>query len=198
MEPRGDDRTPDAGASPSATEPSSDAGASEPAPSEGGGSQASSAPAQTTPAQAAVPDGFEVWTDPTGFSVAVPAGWQAEREGPRVYLRDPDSSAYLLVDQTDDPADDPVADWQQQEPSVAERLENYERVGEIEAVEFRGWEAADWQFVFGEDQGTRVLNRNVVTAPDQAYALYWSVPASQWEDLLPVHEQVVASFQPAT
>ena len=196
--PGGDDRTPDAGASPSATEPSSDAGASEPAPSEGGGSQASSAPAQTTPAQAAVPDGFEVWTDPTGFSVAVPAGWQAEREGPRVYLRDPDSSAYLLVDQTDDPADDPVADWQQQEPSVAERLENYERVGEIEAVEFRGWEAADWQFVFGEDQGTRVLNRNVVTAPDQAYALYWSVPASQWEDLLPVHEQVVASFQPAT
>ena len=41
---------------------------------------------------------------------------------------------------------------------------------------------------FGEEQGTRVLNRNVVTAPDQAYALYWSVPASRWEELLAVHE----------
>ena len=204
-DPAGDGGAQDAGASPSATEqepaptqPSSDAGTTEPPPSEGGGAETTSPPAPTTPAQPAVPDGFEVWADPTGFSVAVPAGWQAEREGPRVYLRDPDSSAYLLVDQTDDPADDPVADWQQQEPAVAERLENYERVGEIEAVDFRGWEAADWQFVFGEDQGTRVLNRNVVTAPDQAYALYWSVPASQWEDLLPVHEQVVASFQPAS
>lgn len=146
---------------------------------------------------AEVPDGMERYTDPTGFSVAVPQGWQAERDGPRVYLRDPASSAYLLVDQTDSPAADPVADWQRQEPAVAERLENYERLGAIEPVDFRGWEAADWEFVFGPGQGTHVLNRNVVTAPDQAYALYWSVPSARWEELLPVHEQVVASFSPA-
>lgn len=143
-----------------------------------------------------VPAGMKRYTDPSGFSVAVPQGWQAERDGPRVYLRDPASSAYLLVDQTDSPAADPVADWQQQEPAVADRLANYERLGEIVAVDFRGWQAADWQFVFGRDQGTRVLNRNVVTAPDKAYALYWSVPTSRWEEMLPVHEQVVAGFEP--
>lgn len=36
-----------------------------------------------------------------------------------------------------------------------------------------------------------------MTAPDQAYALYWSVPSARWEELLPVHEQVVGSFEPA-
>jgi hypothetical protein len=137
-----------------------------------------------------------VHTDPTGFSVAVPLGWQVEREGPRVYLHDPDSAAYLLVDQTDDPAADPVVDWQQQEPAVARRLEGYTRIGEIEAVDFRGWQAADWEFVFGPGQRTHVLNRNLITSPQKAYALYWSVPSSRWDAMRPVHEQVVASFQP--
>lgn len=208
----GDRRAQDPGASPSASatdqepvasDPPSQGGSPEPAPSgslEGGGSASSPARQETTtPAQGGgVPAGFELWSDPTGFSVAVPAGWEAEQDGPRVYLRDPGSAAYLMVDQTDDPAADAVADWRQQEPSVAARLENYERIGEIEAVDFRGWEAADWEFVFGRSQGTRVLNRNVIPAPDQAYALYWSVPASQWDAMLPVHEQVVASFQPAS
>ncbi|WP_146898358.1 serine/threonine-protein kinase [Cellulomonas aerilata] len=143
-----------------------------------------------------VPDGFQWHEDPTGFGVAVPAGWTVEREGPRVYLHDPATAAYLLVDQTDEPAPDPVEDWRRQEPVVADRLAGYARVGEIEAVDFRGWRAADWEFVFGPGQRTHVLNRNLVTAPDQAYALYWSVPSSRWDAMLGVHEQVVASFRP--
>ena len=63
-------------------------------------------------------------------------------------------------------------------------------------MDYRRWPAADWEFVLGPGQRTHVLNRNVVTGPDQAYALYWSVPSSMWEAMLPVHEQVVASFQP--
>jgi hypothetical protein len=176
-------------------QPAPDEPAPEQAPEEDAPPDAPTGGADDRPAD--VPAGMERYTDPTGFSVAVPQGWQAERDGPRVYLRDPASSAYLLVDQTDSPAADPVADWQQQEPAVAGRLANYERVGEIEAVDFRGWEAADWEFVFGPGQGTRVLNRNVATGPDRAYALYWSVPSSRWEELLPVHEQVVGSFTPA-
>jgi hypothetical protein len=160
-----------------------------------GGQGTDAAAAGSEPAP--VPEGYQLHQDPTGFSVAVPAGWTVEREGPRVYFHDPASRAYLLVDQTDEPQPDPVADWQRQEPRVAQRMENYERLGEIGPVEYRGWQAADWEFVFGPGQGTHVLNRNLVTSPDQAYALYWSVPSSQWDQLLPVHEQVLATFQPA-
>lgn len=190
---------------PEASEPAAEPEATEPEP-EAEPEPEPPAPEPTEPAApdpppdqggpATVPDGFELYTDPSGFSVAVPAGWQVERDGPRVYLRDPGSRAYLLVDQTDEPKADPVADWQAQEPAVAERLDSYSRIGEIRPVDFRGWRAADWEFVFGEGRATHVLNRNVVTGPTKAYALYWSVPSAQWDAMLPIHEQVVASFQP--
>lgn len=141
------------------------------------------------------PEGFERYADETGFSVAVPAGWQASREEGRVYLRDPDSPAFLLVDQTDDPRDDPVQDWENQEASVSQRLDEYELI-RIDPLELRGWQGADWEFIHGSGEPLHVLNRNLITAPDQAYALYWSVPDSAWEENLAVFEQISQSFQP--
>lgn len=38
-----------------------------------------------------------------------------------------------------------------------------------------------------------MLNRNLITSPDKAYALYWSVPASQLDENLPLFE----TFAPA-
>jgi hypothetical protein len=176
------------------TQAGSEGAASGDSSSEGSGSDGSGS--SGTAAAVAVPAGYQVHSDPTGFSVMVPEGWTASYDAPRVYLKDPSSRAYLLIDQSDQPKPDPVADWQAQEPSVAARLPNYERIGEIHAVEYRGWQAADWEFVFGENQGTHVLNRNIVTSPTQAYALYWSVPSSRWDELEPIHQQALASFQP--
>jgi eukaryotic-like serine/threonine-protein kinase len=139
-----------------------------------------------------VPAGWRRYSDTTGFSVAVPDAWRVERRGQRVYLRDPGSSAYLLVDQTTDPAPDPVADWRAQERVVSKRLSGYHLVG-IRPVTVRGWRGADWEFTHG---GTHVLNRALVTAPDQAYALYWSAPDARWQRSLGDFRQVVASFPP--
>ena len=44
----------------------------------------------------------------------------------------------------------------------------------------------------------RVLNRGFITAPDRAYALYWSVPAEQWEAGRDDYEVFAATFRPAT
>jgi len=123
----------------------------------------------------------------------VPTGWTADRQGSRVYLRDPASSAYLLVDQTTDPASDPFADWQQQEKTVSKRLPNY-RLIRIDPFSTHGWRGADWEFTYGS--GTHVLNRNLVTGPQQAYALYWSVPDSAWSERRKQIDQITASFHP--
>jgi len=133
------------------------------------------------------------YTDPTGFSVAVPAGWRVDRRGGRVYLRDPGSSAFLLVDQTTNPADDPVADWRAQEKAVSRRLSNYRRI-RIDPVTVGQWRGADWEFIHG--RATHVLNRNLVTGPKRAYALYWSAPDASWQRSLPEFQRVSASFQP--
>jgi hypothetical protein len=133
------------------------------------------------------------YSDRSGFSVAVPRDWRVERRGRAVYLRDPSSSAYLLVDQTDRPAADPVADWRSQERSVSRRLPNY-RLIRIDPLTVRGWRGADWEFTHGN--ATHVLNRNLITGPDQAYALYWSAPDRGWSRSEARFEQVTRSFQP--
>ena len=140
-----------------------------------------------------VPAGMRRYSDQTGFSVAVPRNWTTERRGGRVYLRDPNSSAYLLIDQTRQPKGDPLRDWQTQERSVSQRLSNYKRI-RIDPLELNGWRGADWEFTHG--RGTHVLNRNLVTASDQAYALYWSAPDSNWARSRALFDQVSGSFVP--
>ncbi|MGJ7440765.1 protein kinase domain-containing protein [Aquipuribacter sp. MA13-6] len=165
-----------------------DAAAAEEAAAEA--SQAAQADAAATPA------GFQVHEDPA-FQVAVPEGWVVEPDGDtRTRFTDPGSRRYLLVEEGGEPAGDPVTDWEQQEPAVAERLDGYERIS-IQAADFRGFDAADWQFTWEASGGTlRVLNRAVV-ADDQAFALYWSVPQEEWDESLPVLDDIAASFQPA-
>jgi hypothetical protein len=99
-----------------------------------------------------------------------------------------------MVDQTTTPADDVVADWEDQEPAVAERLGGYRRIS-LERVDYRGWEAADWEFTHGS---THVLNRNIRIDDNQAYALYWSVPDDEWAASRPIFDTVAATFQPAS
>jgi hypothetical protein len=157
------------------------------------------APPQAAPGQGVtLPAGFEHYEDPTGFAVAIPAGWVVAKERSSTFVREPGGRRYLQVDQTREPKSDPAADWRQQEPRVSQRLAGYERI-RIDPLDYRGWEAADWEFTWrAEGDPRRVLNRGFITAPDRAYALYWSVPAEQWEDALDDYEVFAATFRPAT
>ena len=151
---------------------------------------------------AAVPAGFSRYDDPTGFSVVVPEGWEAanrraEGSYTTVRLRDPESGAFLQVDGTTDPSADPYQDWVRQEAGVSQRLEDYELL-RLERVEYRGWEAADWEFRH-EAGGTerRVLNRNIRVDDDRAHALLWSVPEDRWDEYREAFSTAARSFRPA-
>ncbi len=155
-------------------------------------------PAAAQERQAAVPAGFDLYEDPTGFAVAIPAGWEVAKEASSTFVREPGGRRYLQVDQTREPKPDPVADWQAQEPRASQRLAGYQRI-RIDPLDYRGWDAADWEFTWRADAGPRrVLNRGFITAPDRAYALYWSVPAEQWEAARDDFEVFAATFRAAT
>jgi serine/threonine protein kinase len=151
-----------------------------------------SASQETQPA--GVPAGFTLYEDPTGFKVAVPDGWEPVRDGSRVDFREPGGSRFLRVDQTDDPKKDAKKDWEQQEKVVSKRLPDYERI-KIEAVDYRDYNAADWEFTFGNGP-THVLNRGMNTG-DKGYALYFSFPDGQWDDSQSIRETIFKTFQPA-
>ncbi len=146
---------------------------------------------------AGVPAGFRTYHDTTGFSVAVPAGWQLVRNGTRVDFRDPAGGRFLRIDQTDSPQPDPVADWRRQAAYVSQRLPGYRTVS-ITAADYRGYPAADWQFEFGGpgDRRVRVVDRGF-TVDGKGYAIYWSAPAAHWSSSLDDFHTFAQTFRPA-
>jgi eukaryotic-like serine/threonine-protein kinase len=151
---------------------------------------------RTARRSAALPAGFRWYRDQTGFSVAVPDEWRVDRQGQIVYFREPAGSRFLLIDQTDHPKDDPVADWQEQERYRKGSYADYQRVRIVPVDYYR--KAADWEFSYaGRDGRVHVLNRGVVTSNDKAYGIYWSTRESQWPDSLRYFEVFTKTFQPA-
>jgi hypothetical protein len=152
-----------------------------------------------TPGRAeAVPAGFHEYADPTGFSIAVPNGWNVSHDGIDVYIRDAGGTRFLLIDQTDHPKPDPLADWQQQEANRIGTYPGYHRV-RLEAVSYpQAEKAADWEFTYDSQGGrTHVLNRNVLANSEHAYALYWSTPATEWSESFRFFQVFARTFHPA-
>jgi eukaryotic-like serine/threonine-protein kinase len=158
-----------------------------------------SSPAAPGRAASAVPGGYYRFTNSTGFSIGVPAGWQIQHVGHDVYIRDPaDGGIFLLIDQSDQPKPDPLADWQQQAAARQSSYPGYHLI-RLAAVSYpQAQKAADWQFTYNRDGvEVEVLNRNVLANAQHAYALYWSTPVSDWNAYYHYFQVFAATFQPA-
>ncbi len=171
------------------------------APQPSTGTSAPSSPRSPTPGSSGfggLPAGFSWYHDPTGFSIGLPTGWQVSHEGHLVYLRDPGSGRFLLIDQSDHPKPDPLADWRQQEASRIGTYPGYHRI-RLQAVRYAQAErAADWEFTYYHSgQLIHVLNRNILANAHHAYALYWSTPGSQWQASFHLFQTFAATFRPA-
>ncbi|MEN3612592.1 protein kinase [Plantactinospora sp. ZYX-F-223] len=143
-----------------------------------------------------LPAGWRLHRDSTGFSVPVPNGWTVSRDGPRVKFNDPNSRRFLMIDQTDNPRPDPVADWREQERARRGNYRNYDLVT-IQAVDY--WlRAADWEWLHDED-GVRmhVRNRGFVTSSKKAYAIRWDTEAADWNRELATFKIIADGFRPA-
>jgi eukaryotic-like serine/threonine-protein kinase len=154
-------------------------------------------PSATAPGPGALPQGWHRYRDRTGFAVAVPDGWRVSRRGSIVYFRDPDGSRLLGIDQTDQPQPDPVADWTAKERYRVARgdFPGYRRV-RIAPVDYF-LKAADWEFTYVQGgQRVHVVNRGVITSPQQAYGLWWRTPDREWAANLANFRLITDSFQP--
>lgn len=162
----------------------------------------SSPPAATPAAEKStgfvLPPGWQMYRDWTGFSVPIKQGWQVSRDsGGRVQFRDTQNGRMLMIDQTDTPQPDPVADWKSKEDYRRRTEPGYQRVGQIRAVDY-GIKAADWEWLYTAPSGVRmhVRNRGFIAAKDKAYAIYWETPESIWTESLADFEVIAAGFRP--
>ena len=156
-----------------------------------------------SPTPAASPTGFQLpagWQlrdDGSGFKVPVPDGWQFSRDDDgRAQWQERSSGRLLLIDQSRTPKPDPVQDWLANETARRSGYRDYQRI-RLEEVSY--WDkAADWEFTYRSGSTpVHVLNRGFITAPDQAYSIYWRTPAGAWNDNLDELKIILDGFIPA-
>ncbi|WIM98847.1 serine/threonine-protein kinase [Actinoplanes oblitus] len=146
----------------------------------------------------ALPAGWQVWNDETGFSVYVPKGWTSSKKPGATMRYFRDGHGHVLgIDQTDQPKSNPVADWRSQR-DVRLRGGDFPGYKEIKIAPVAYFKkAADWEFTFDKGGAQHVNNRGVVTSAHQAYGFWFQTPAADWstyrKDVLDV---VFASFVP--
>jgi hypothetical protein len=146
-----------------------------------------------------LPAGWHRFTNSTGFSIGVPHGWLISHVGHYVYVRDPDNGGiFLLIDQSDSPKPDPLADWQQQAAARESSYPDYHLL-RLEAVSYpQAEKAADWEFTYDRDGvPVHILSRNILANAHQAYALYWSTPQADWNAYHRYFQAFAATFRPA-
>jgi eukaryotic-like serine/threonine-protein kinase len=177
--------------------PSSATPSSAPPSSPSPPASASSAPASS--GSSALPAGYYRFTNSTGFSIGVPRGWQISHDGHYVYIRDPaNSGIFLLIDQSDRPRPNPLADWRQQAANRQGSYPGYHLILLREVRYSQAEKAADWEFTYNRNGvNVRVLNRNILANAQHAYALYWSTPVSDWDAYYHFFQVFAATFRPA-
>ncbi|MFF4486933.1 protein kinase [Streptomyces sp. NPDC001544] len=179
------------------------------APSTTTGSDTTSGSATSASAVASEPDGdssgsggggsapaVSVHKGDQGYSIGLPKGWKYQSAGAAGDRFTGPDGQKLLIAWTSTPKNDPVADWRSQERYMVRA--QYHRV-RIEQVDYRGWNAADWEFTY-VDGGTayRTIDRGFVVNGHQGYALMYTAKAAKWGGELrkDTWKTLTASFQP--
>jgi len=150
----------------------------------------------TAASTAGAPADWVTYTHPeAGYTIAHPPGWQVVPDGHRVDIEDPNSSTYLRVDWTDEPKDDPVADWRAQAERSAPSRQDYVE-HRIEAYPYRDYDAAMWEFSW-TSSGTRLHAGNLgFVAGDRGYALFFVTAEEDWQGAQSTYRSFQDSFQP--
>ncbi|MEV7341996.1 serine/threonine-protein kinase [Streptomyces sp. NPDC093544] len=132
---------------------------------------------------------FSTYNSPEGFSIDLPKGWEplrTDRTDDRSYRVTFGASAdprTLAVTYSTQLGPDPVKVWADLEPSLRSDSVDYERVGDIRAVDYRGYEGADMEwFSVSDGVRERTLGRGFLIGGSRGYSLRWTTPADDWDD----------------
>jgi serine/threonine protein kinase len=158
--------------------PSSAPAAAAPAPTTAKPS-ASPTPTSKAPAAGGVPKGWYLYKG-DGYSVPVPDGASVRPQGSEVYITK--NNRLLIIDHSEQPKADPVADWEAQEADRrGTKYRNYDRVA-LKPLTFHG-KAADWEFTYTTSSGNpqHAVKRGFITTPGkQAYSISWYTSPDDW------------------
>ena len=158
----------------------------------GGGSQPGAAPSEPAP----VPAGYKTYQG-DGLSIGVPSGWTpGETRDGVVDVREPGSSRFLRLITVDGSSNalEELTDAERQF-AAKDVYQPYRKIG-LGTVDYRGYDAAEWEFTFTLNGVVRhVVYRGVVSG-GRSYGVYFSVPETLWEQSRAILQTAVDTFHP--
>ncbi len=132
--------------------------------------------------------------DESGYTVAFPPDWEIRnQEGTLTDFVDPATGTYLRVDWTDDPAEDPVAAWEQLSDALAQSKENYREIS-IEPTSYQGLDAALWEFIYTEGDADLHAYDLGFTDGERGYALNFQTTEERWNESQELWRQLQEGF----
>ncbi len=141
-------------------------------------------------------DGFSAFTDPSGFRLAVPDGWTYERVDSTLCFRDPENVRILSLNDSRDPAGDPVQACRKEADRLVESgaVPGYRQIS-LEPSVLAG-KAADWEYTY---TGPRDMPMHAITrwfvAEDRGYALGWVTREFDWSQSWDVYRMIQGTFE---
>jgi hypothetical protein len=154
-----------------------------------------------------IPAGYASYSQPAaanetaGFSLAAPTSWKASTSGYQTYLRDPSAAnVNLLVDLTPHTYKNNML---REATYIRNRslpsFPGYRQFG-LARLTIRGQPGSYWKFTW-DDAGVQqeaidLLYVAQTSAGPQSYAMYMTAPVSEWNQLRPVFDEEMETFNP--
>ncbi|WP_235854819.1 serine/threonine protein kinase [Nonomuraea aridisoli] len=155
------------------------------------GTATETATAGTEPS--AVPEGYKEHTGP-GFAAALPDEWTPAESGDVTTFDGPkDSGMRIMVEKATPQSDGGVAALTKKEAEGG--LESYIQV-QLQAVDYRGDKAADWEYTYTTANGVpmHALVR-YATMDDAAFTITFDLPELKWDDQAETRKVFLDTFQ---
>jgi serine/threonine protein kinase len=151
--------------------------------------------ASTEPKAAELPAGWQS-SSHDGWTVAVPSSYAESVFKDSRQYKDPETGRTLRVSTLAVGKTDAVADRRAQAASFAARHADYREIG-IAKADYRGLEAADWEFTYSDGGASlHALNR-VFVSDGRGYSLFFQTRSTDdWTTARAEFDRIAALFQP--
>ena len=141
----------------------------------------------------AVPPHYRAYTTRSGYTVAVPTGWQEKKQANSIDLQDPNSARFLRFIEPGN--GDPKAGLTASETAFQGSNSTYQRQ-QLRTVTYRNYPAADWEFTFTRGGVLRHVLYRWFVVRGTGHGIYLSAPQSTWADSLRVFTVAMDTVKP--
>jgi hypothetical protein len=136
-----------------------------------------------------------LYTPPAGtYTVSLPQNWiREERTGNVTEVHSPGDRNEFIRLIAGGPGSNALAELNSEERGFRSRYPTYSKIG-LGIVEFRGYNAADWEFTFEKDGARKHVLYRLFVANGLYYGIYLSAPEDAFGGLRPQFDTAAETF----